>query len=148
MPYSRNDVNTLTSLRQNPFWKAGPGRARPRNLTGLDLQWNLNEQTAFNQVKNNELDEGPLPAAEVQGIAGQYGVNKTRFWTKAVNCTGYLPMNTANNLFKNNTKLRQAVSYVLTRKAYSIRPVRMRVRRGAISSTRACPAGAASTRIH
>ena len=24
--YSRNDVNTLTSLRQNPFWKRGPGR--------------------------------------------------------------------------------------------------------------------------
>jgi len=117
--FSRNDVNTLTSLRQNPFWKAGPGKLRPRNLTGLDLQWNLNEQTAFNQTKANELDEGPLPAAEVQGIAGQYGVNKTRFWTKAVNCTGYLPMNTANSLFKNNTKLRQAVSYVLTRKAYT-----------------------------
>jgi peptide/nickel transport system substrate-binding protein len=117
--YSRNDVNTLTSLRQNPFWKPGPGKLRPRNLTGLDLQWNLNEQTAFNQTKNNELDEGPLPAAEVQGIASQYGVNKTRFWTKAVNCTGYLPMNTANTLFKNNVKLRQAVSYVLSRKAYT-----------------------------
>jgi peptide/nickel transport system substrate-binding protein len=116
--YSRNDVNTLTSLRQNPFWHAGPGRTRPRNLTGLDLQWNLNEQTAFNQTKANQLDEGPLPAAEVQGVAGQYGVNKTRFWTKPVNCTGYLPMNTANDLFKNNTKLRQAVSYVVTRKAY------------------------------
>jgi ABC-type transport system substrate-binding protein len=116
--YSRNDVNTLTSLRRNPYWKAGPGKMRPRNLTGLDLQWNLNEQTAFNQTKNNELDEGPLPAAEVQGIAGQYGVNKTRFWTKPVNCTGYLPMNTANTLFKNNVKLRQAVSYVLSRKAY------------------------------
>ena len=117
--YSRNDVNQLTSVRQNPFWKRGPGKLRPRNLTGLDLQWNLNEQTAFNQTKNNELDEGPLPAAEVQGIAGQYGVNKTRFWTKAVNCTGYLPLNTANNLFKNNVKLRQAVNMVLNRKAYT-----------------------------
>jgi peptide/nickel transport system substrate-binding protein len=116
--YSRNDVNTLTSIRQNPHYTAGPGRMRTRNLTGLDLQWNLNEQTAFNQVKNNELDEGPLPAAEVQGVANTYGVNKTRFWTKAVNCTGYLPMNTAQDLFKNNVKLRQAVSYVLSRKAY------------------------------
>lgn len=116
--YSRNDVNTLTSLRQNPFWKPGPGKLRPRNLTGLDLQWNLNEQTAFNQTKNNELDEGPLPAAEVQGIANTYGVNKTRFWTKPVNCTGYLPMNTANTLFKNNVKLRQAVSYVVSRRAF------------------------------
>jgi ABC-type oligopeptide transport system substrate-binding subunit len=73
--YSRNDINQLTSIRQNPYYKAGPGRHRPHNLTGLDLQWNLNEQTAFNQVKTGELDEGPLPAAEVQRIADQYGVN-------------------------------------------------------------------------
>jgi len=119
-PYymSRNDVNTLTSLRQNSHYKAGPGRTRPRNLTGLDLQWNLNEQTAFNQVKANQLDEGPLPAAEVQGVAQQYGVNKSRFWTKPVNCTGYLPMNTANTLFKGNTKLRQAVNYAISRQPY------------------------------
>jgi ABC-type transport system substrate-binding protein len=116
--YSRNDVNQLTSLRQNPFWKRGPGKLRPRNLDGVDLQWNLNEQTAFNQTKNNELDEGPLPAAEVQGIASQYGVNKTRFWVKNANCTGYLPLNTANNLFKSNVKLRQAVNMVINRQGY------------------------------
>jgi len=119
-PYamSRNDVDTLTSLRQNPFYKAGPGRTRPHNLTGIDIQWNLNEQTAFNQTKNNEIDEGPLPAAEVQGIANQYGVNKSRFWSKPVNCTGYLPLNTANSLFKNNLPLRQAVNYAVSRQAY------------------------------
>jgi ABC-type transport system substrate-binding protein len=119
-PYymSRNAPDDLTQLRQNKFWKAGPGRNRPRNLTGLDLKWNLNEQTAFNQTKNNELDEGPLPAAEVQGVANQYGVNKTRFWTKPVNCTGYLPMNTANNLFKANLPLRQALNYVVSRGPY------------------------------
>jgi len=119
-PYymSRNDVNTLTSVRQNKYYKAGPGRTRPRNLTGYDLQWNLNEQTAFNQVKANQLDEGPLPAAEVEGVAKQYGVNKTRFWTKPVNCTGYLPMNTANSLFNGNTKLRQAVNYAISRQPY------------------------------
>jgi ABC-type transport system substrate-binding protein len=116
--YTRNDVNTLTSVRQNPFYKAGPGRTRSRNLTGLDIQWNLNEQTAFNQVKNNELDEGPIPAAEVQNVANQYGVNKTRFWSKSQNCTGYLPLNMANNLFKNNLPLRQAVNYAVSRQAY------------------------------
>jgi len=116
--YTRNDVNTLTSIRQNPNWKVGPGRNRPRNLTGLDLQWNLNEQTAFNQVKNNELDEGPLPAAEVQGVADQYGVNKSRFYAKSQNCTGYLPLNTANNLFKGNLSLRKAINYAVNRRAY------------------------------
>ncbi|HEY3050968.1 MAG TPA: ABC transporter substrate-binding protein, partial [Gaiellaceae bacterium] len=119
-PYyiARNAPDDLTQLRQNKYWKPGPGRNRPRNLTGLDYKWNLNEQTAFNQTKNNELDEGPLPAAEVQGVANQYGVNKTRFWTKPVNCTGYLPMNTANNLFKSNLKLRQAVNYAVSRAPY------------------------------
>jgi peptide/nickel transport system substrate-binding protein len=119
-PYymSRNSPDDLTQLRQNKYYKAGPGRNRPRNLTGLDYKWNLNEQTAFNQTKNNELDEGPLPAAEVQGVANQYGINKTRFWTKSQNCTGYLPMNTANSLFKANLPLRQAVNYAVSRGPY------------------------------
>jgi len=119
-PYymSRNAPDDLTQLRQNKFWTAGPGRNRPRNLAGLDYKWNLNEQTGFNQVKANQLDEGPLPAAEVQGVASQYGVNKTRFWTKSQNCTGYLPMNTANSLFKNNLPLRQAVNYAISRKPF------------------------------
>jgi ABC-type transport system substrate-binding protein len=119
-PYymSRNAPDDLTQLRRNPYYKAGPGRTRPHNLAGLDYKWNLNEQTGFNQVKANQLDEGPLPAAEVQGVANQYGVNKSRFWTKPVNCTGYLPMNTANSLFKNNLPLRQAVNYAISRKPY------------------------------
>ena len=120
-PYymSRNDVNQLTSLRQNKYYKAGPGRTRPHNLTGIDVQWNLNEQTAFQQTKANQLDEDPVtPPTEVQGVASQYGVNKSRFWTKPVNCTGYLPMNTANNLFKSNLPLRQAVNYAISRPPY------------------------------
>jgi len=119
-PYymSRNAPDDLTQIRQNKYWTPGPGRNRPRNLAGLDFKWNLNEQTGFNQVKANQLDEGPLPAAEVQGVANQYGVNKTRFWTKSQNCTGYLPMNTANSLFKNNLPLRQAVNYAVSRKPF------------------------------
>jgi peptide/nickel transport system substrate-binding protein len=67
--YTRNDANVLTSIRRNPYWKRGPGRMRPRHLAGLDVQWSLNEQTAFHQVETGELDEGPLPAAEVQNVA-------------------------------------------------------------------------------
>jgi ABC-type transport system substrate-binding protein len=119
-PYymSRNAPDDLTQLKRNPYYKSGPGRNRPHNLAGLDYKWNLNEQTGFNQVKANQLDEGPLPAAEVTGVANTYGVNKTRFWTKPVNCTGYLPMNTANSLFKGNLPLRQAVNYAITRRTY------------------------------
>jgi len=120
-PYymTRNDPDKLTQLRQNKNYKKGPGRTRPRNLAGVDIQWNLNEQTAFNQTLANQLDEGPLPAAEVQGVAKKYGVNKTRFWTKAINCTGYLPFNTSRSLFKGNLALRQAINYVINRKDYT-----------------------------
>jgi ABC-type oligopeptide transport system substrate-binding subunit len=120
-PYfmTRNDPDKLTQLRQNKFYKKGPGRTRPKNLSGLDVQWNLNEQTAFNQTIANQLDEGPLPAAEVTGVAKKYGVNKTRFWTKAINCTGYLPFNTSRSLFKGNTSLRKAINYVINRKDYT-----------------------------
>jgi peptide/nickel transport system substrate-binding protein len=121
--YARNQVNSLTSLRQNKYWHAGPGRHRPRNLAGLDVQWGLNEQTMFNQTKANQLDEdSTVPPAEVQGVAGQYGVNKSRFWSKPQNCTGYLPLNMANKLFggggAGNINLRKAINYAINRSAY------------------------------
>ncbi len=120
-PYymTRNDPDKLTQLRQNPYWKKGPGRQRPRNLAGLDVQWNLNEQTLFNQTIANQIDEDPaMPAAEVSGVAKKYGVNKSRFWSKPINCTGYLPMNVSRSLFKGNTGLRKAVNYAINRKDY------------------------------
>jgi len=117
--YSRNDVNQLTSIRRNKYYKNGPGRARPHNLQGLDVFWNQNEATLFNQVTANQVDEDPVPPPDqVQGIANKYGKNKTRFWAKSQNCTGYLPLNMANSLFKNNLKLRQAVNYAIERAPY------------------------------
>jgi len=116
--YSRNDVNQLTSIRQNKYWKKGPGRNRPRNLSGVDMQWNLNEQTAYTQTLANQLDEGPIPAAEVQNVRNRFGINKARYWHLPVNCTGYLPLNMARPLFATNTKLRQAINYAVSRKDY------------------------------
>jgi ABC-type transport system substrate-binding protein len=119
-PYaiSRNDPNVLTSLRRNPYWRRGPGRQRPRNLAGLDLQWDLNEETAYNQTVAGELDKGPLPAAHVQEVAHRFGVNRSRFWSKPVNCTGFVPMNMSRPLFKGNPKLRRAISYAVSRRQY------------------------------
>jgi ABC-type oligopeptide transport system substrate-binding subunit len=116
-PYymSRNDPDQLTQLRRNRFWKRGPGRTAPRNLAGLDLQWNLNEQTAFEMVNANELDEGPLPPAEVQSVANRYGVNRSRFWVKPVGCVGWIELNTRQGLFKDNPSLRQAVNWAIDR---------------------------------
>jgi ABC-type transport system substrate-binding protein len=117
--YSRNDVNTLTSIRRNPYWKPGPGRSGPRNLDGLDIQWNLNEETAYNQVLANELDEGPLPAAHVQEIADRFGVNKSRFWAKPANCVGSVLFNNDRALLDNNPRMRKALNWALDRTDYT-----------------------------
>jgi peptide/nickel transport system substrate-binding protein len=116
--FSLNKVDQLTSIRKNKYYKTGPGRHRPRNVNGVDLRWNLNEQTAYTQTLANQLDEGPIPAANVQDVRSRFGVNKGRYWHLPVNCTGYLPLNMARPLFKTNTKLRQAINYAVSRKDY------------------------------
>jgi len=118
--FTLNDVNRMTSLRRNPYWKQGPGRTAPRNLAGLDLQWNLNEQTAFELVKANQLDEGPLPAAEVQNVVDQYGVNRSRFWVKALStCISEIALNNSRGLFQGNAAMRRAVNWAIDRTDYA-----------------------------
>jgi ABC-type oligopeptide transport system substrate-binding subunit len=119
-PYamSHHEVNKLTEITQNPFWKRGPGRNRPRNLTGVRVEWNTNEQTGFTRTQNNELDEGPLPPENVQQVRSQYGVNKSRYWVKPTSCTGYIPFNTSRSLFKGNVGLRKAINYAVSRRDY------------------------------
>lgn len=117
--YARNDVNSLTSIRRNPFYKAGPGRTRPHNLTGLDVLWNQNEATLFNETQAGQVDENnTLPPDQIAGLKKSHGVNKSRFWVEPQNCTGYLPMNMSRSLFKGNTALRQAVNYAIERPPY------------------------------
>ena len=118
--YSHNDVNVETSIRRNPFWTRGPGRTRPRNLTGLDIHWNLNQQAIFDEVQANQLDEdADLPPDLIQSVANEYGVNRTRFWVKPQNCIGFLLFNTANPLFHKNVPLRKAINWAVDRTDYA-----------------------------
>jgi ABC-type oligopeptide transport system substrate-binding subunit len=118
--YSQNDVNVQTSIRRNPFWKRGPGRLRHRNLIGVDVIWNQSESALFDQVQAGQIDEDPVtPPDKIQGIADQYGVNKSRFWVKAQNCTGDLLFNNANPLFRNNVQLRKAINWAVDRTDYA-----------------------------
>src|SRR5262245_11835681 len=113
--FALNEVNRLTELRRNPFWKRGPGRSAPRYVAGVDLEWNLGEQTAFEMVEANQLDEGPVPATEVQRVADHYGVNRARFWVKPIGCLGWIALNTHRGLFKDNPSLRRAVNWAIDR---------------------------------
>ena len=116
--FSLNEVNTTTALQRNPYWKRGPGRQRPRNLAGLTISWNQNEEQAYNQVLANQIDEGPLPVAHIQEVADRFGVNRTRFWALPVNCTGWLIFNNGRGLFKDNLQMRKAVNWAIDRTDY------------------------------
>jgi ABC-type transport system substrate-binding protein len=111
--FAGNDVNVLTSIRRNPYWRW----KRPAHLAGLDVEWNLNEEMAFQQVETNELDEGPVPAAEVQGLVDRFGVNKTRFWSMPTNCVGVLAFNAHRPLFR-RVAMRRAINWAVDRTAF------------------------------
>ena len=73
-------------------------------------------------VKANQLDEGPIPAAEVQSVANQYGVNRARFWVKPMgSCLGQIALNTSRGLFQDNAPMRKAVNWAIDRTDYSRR---------------------------
>jgi ABC-type transport system substrate-binding protein len=112
--FSVNDVNTRTSIRRNPYYAGG----RPHHLAGLDVQWNLNEEDAFRQVEAGQLEEGPVPEAEAQGLVDRYGVNKTQFWAKANNCIGELRLNGHNGLFA-RLAMRKAINWAVDRSEYA-----------------------------
>lgn len=113
--FTRNDPNVVTQLRRNSYYS---GR-RPHNLRGLDLRWNADETSAFQQVQAGTLDEGPLPVANVRPVAKAYGVNRTRFWVKPTSCVDMLPLNSQRPLFRKNLPLRRALNWVVDRKAFA-----------------------------
>ncbi len=93
---------------------------RPRNLTGVDVLFDQSEDALFAQVQAGQIDEDPVvPPDRIQSVADQYGVNKTRFWVKAQNCTGSLLFNNANPLFRNNVPLRKAINFAVDRTDYA-----------------------------
>jgi ABC-type transport system substrate-binding protein len=112
--FSANNVNVLTSIRRNPHYRG----ARPRHLPGVDVQWALNQEDAFHQVEANQLQEGPVPEAEAQGLVDRYGVNKTQFWAKANNCIGELALNGQNALFR-RLAMRKAINWAVDRTGYA-----------------------------
>jgi peptide/nickel transport system substrate-binding protein len=112
--FAKNVVNDLTSLRRNPYWHG----SRPRHVAGLDVHWNLNEQTAYQETLTNQLDGGPIPAGERNAVVARFGINKTRLWLKPVRCISYITFNDGNGLFAGNAPLRRAVNWALDRTDY------------------------------
>ena len=107
-------MNTLTSIRRNPYYRSG----RPQHLAGLGVRWELNEEDAFHRVEAAQLDEGPVPEAEAQGLVDRYGINKTQFWAEPNNCIGELAFNSYKPVFE-RLAMRKAINWAVDRSAYA-----------------------------
>ena len=57
-------INQQLTISRNPNY-IGP---RPRHFETFEYLFNLNEQTAFQQVLSGDLDAGPVPAADAQSV--------------------------------------------------------------------------------
>lgn len=106
--FSRNEVNVLTSLRRNPYWRGG----RPRHLDGVDVQWNERDSPDF------PFDLRTPATADAQRLAERFGVNRTRFWAMPTSCIGYVAFNNRAGIFVGNPALRKAVNWALDRTDY------------------------------
>ena len=126
-PYyiSEHAINQQITIIRNPNYQG----SRPQRFDTFEYLFNLNEQTAFQQVLSGDLDAGPLPAAEVQWVADQYGPDSEaaarglqQFFPNPTTCVGYLPLNTSRPLFApGQENLRKAVNFAVDRVMYGNR---------------------------
>ena len=88
---SWDDPTQLLTASRNPNYH-GP---RPQRFDTLEYYFNLNEDTAYEQVLSGELDSGPVPAAHVIEVGELYGPDSPaagrglqQFFPEPENCVG------------------------------------------------------------
>jgi len=122
-PYyiSSNTIDQELIASRNPNY-TGP---RPQRFDTIEYEFDLNEETGYQQVISGDLDLGPLPAAEVQGAADLYGPDSPaatrglqQFFTAPSMCVGMLAMNTSRPTFA-DANMRKAVNYAVDRASYA-----------------------------
>jgi len=98
-------------LKRNKFYKG----KRPHNLDSMQFKIGIAIDPGFREVEAGQADAGPIPPAEHARLGQQYGVNKGQYRVNPSTCVSWLSLNTANDLFKGNAKLRQAVNFAISR---------------------------------
>jgi ABC-type transport system substrate-binding protein len=99
-------------LERNPYYR-GP---RAHHLDRLVIEVGDDAATTTRKVEAGEQDVAlGVPLALLPEIVAKYGVNKTQWFVIRSPMMFYLIMNTSRPLFRNNVKLRRAVSFAIDR---------------------------------
>jgi ABC-type transport system substrate-binding protein len=100
-------------LSRNPFYR-GP---RARHFDKIAIEVGDATATTANVEAGIQDVSFVQTIAQVTDLVAKYGINKTQWFSIRSPVMFYLHMNTSRPLFKNNVKLRQAVSFAIDRTA-------------------------------
>ena len=107
-------------LRRNPFYQ-GPRPQRPGTITiTIGGTPDANVQAIEQGSADLDLDlvlpsvQAPPPQLLID-LAARYGVGRRQFFTRPIDSTVFLAMNTSRPLFHKNAALRRAINYALDR---------------------------------
>jgi peptide/nickel transport system substrate-binding protein len=104
-------------LVRNRFYR-GP---RPHHVARFEFDLQKSPVEILDEVKAGKADWGFLPAGGFASVATdfarRYGVNKSRFFVHRGLFLRLFHMNTSSPLFRDNARLRRAVSFAVERKA-------------------------------
>jgi peptide/nickel transport system substrate-binding protein len=105
-------------LQRNRFYRG----KRPHHVDRFEVNLQANSaQEVLDRIERGEADWGIAPPpnyfAADRRLAAKYGVNKSQFFVRRGFTFRGLALNTSRPLFKNNVRLRQAVSFAVDRTA-------------------------------
>jgi peptide/nickel transport system substrate-binding protein len=105
-------------IRRNGFY----GGTRPHHVDGFDVDLHAAfSADTLDLVERGDADWGYALAPNYFGpgrrLAAKYGVNRSQFFVKPGFTLRHIVFNVSRPLFRSNTKLRQAVSFALNRRA-------------------------------
>jgi ABC-type transport system substrate-binding protein len=106
-------------IRRNRFY----GGARERHVEGFDVDLRASShEEVLDRIERGEVDWGwvlsPFYFDPSRRLAARYGVNRSQFFLRpGFTFRGYA-FNTSRPLFRNNPRLRRAVSFAIDRSAF------------------------------
>ena len=118
--YLKEWVKGRTALAvRNPHWNNArepwKSLARPANVDAIQWTFGNSLEATKLRIDKNEVDFGAVPPGSYADIAQQYGLNRSRFFIRKNLVFWYLALNRDQALFKNNTRLAQAVGWAIDR---------------------------------
>jgi ABC-type transport system substrate-binding protein len=111
--------NQSALVVRNPFWNnnRAPWKAlgRPAYVNQIVYAIGITPAASKLRIERNDTDLAGVGAAQAAELAERYGVNRGRFFVRKNMVTWYLSLNNNSPLFRNNTRLRQAVAHAIDR---------------------------------